>query len=119
MKIIFLFLLAVSTAVSGEEAIAAENDIWTFDHPQNTACITVTQIIMGHSPILSVSHDGDHGWQFLTGKPVSMSDALVVGIGEIVKIDPTVLEIGTIPPGYYATRKSIASTWVIQKRKAE
>jgi len=64
-----------------------------------------------------VSHDADDdGWQFLDGKPVDVANAALVGLGEIVRRDPSVLEVADVPPGWSATRATKTSPW--QRRPA-
>ncbi|MGB5410244.1 MAG: hypothetical protein WBN09_01855 [Woeseiaceae bacterium] len=61
-------------------------------------------------------HDGDdHSWQFLSGGPVTEDDAMVVSMRQVVDLDPTLLEVGHIPPGYQATRQSVGVEWQIEK----
>jgi hypothetical protein len=85
---------------------------WPFDQPRNCAVFTLRSIIFGGEPILYVSHDADdHSWQFLDGKPLDMANAALVGLGEIVRHDPSVLELADMPPGYSATRTNRSSPW--------
>jgi hypothetical protein len=89
---------------------------WPFDQPPNCAVITVKAIMSGELPILFVSHDeDDHGWQFLSGKLVSKEDASVVALREIVELDPSILTLGDLPPGWIAKRRSANAAW---ERKA-
>lgn len=90
-------------------------DPWPFDQPRNAATITVWPILRRIEPITFVSHDAsDHGWQFLNignDKAVNMADASVVGLEEIVDLDPSVLELADLPPGWCAWRSDAASPW--------
>ena len=89
---------------------------WTFDQAENVACFTLRQIIEEGAPILFVVHDEhDHGWQFLTGDEVTMDDAMIVSMREMVNHDRTILEIGHMLPGYRATRVSVGEPWEISK----
>jgi hypothetical protein len=84
---------------------------WPFDQPKNCGVVTLRSIVDG-DPILYVSHDADdHGWQFLDGNPVEMTNAVLVGLGEIVDRDPSVLEVANMPPGWFAVRDSQTSPW--------
>ena len=88
---------------------------WTFDQAENVACFTVRQVLKEGAPILYVVHDAsDHGWQFLTGEDVTMKDAMIVSMKEIVEHDPTLLEIGNMPPGHTARRSAVGEPWMIQ-----
>jgi hypothetical protein len=86
---------------------------WPFDQPQNCAAITLRSIVFDGKPILYVSHDGDDdGWQFLDGGSFDMADAAIVGLGEIVRRDASVLELADMPPGWSARRQSVSSPWL-------
>ena len=63
-------------------------------------------------PIVLVSHEADdHSWQFVGASGFSMADALLVSLESIVKVDPTVLEIADLPPGWQALRDAIGKAW--------
>jgi len=88
------------------------SDPWPFRSPPNEAVLTVGEILSGQKPILRVSHDSEDGmWQFLTGGPVSMQDAKLVGLSNIAKLDPTVFELADLPEGWIATRASVGEEW--------
>jgi hypothetical protein len=87
-------------------------DDWPFDDPPNVATFTVRQIVDGGEPILLVAHDAeDGGWQFLTGGPISMSDAMLVSLAEIVRRDPSVVELADLPLGWEASRMALGASW--------
>ncbi|SHH71937.1 hypothetical protein [Massilia sp. CF038] len=90
--------------------------VWPFSSPKNEATFTVRQIVNGEKPILLVEHDEDEGgWQFLTGEPLDMSDAMIVGLGEIAEMDPSVLELADLPIGWRATREALTGSWLREK----
>ena len=90
---------------------------WPFDDPENVATMTVRQITHGGQPILLVSHDADDGmWQFLTGGPVEMADAMIVGLREVFEIDPSIAEVADLPLGWQAARSSAGAPWQRQAR---
>lgn len=87
-------------------------DPWPFDQPRNCATITMRQVVDGLEPILLVSHDADdHGWQFIGTSDASMVDARVVCLEHIVRLDPTVLEVADLPPGWQAIRERVGGPW--------
>lgn len=112
--------LAVLPAV-GAAADGREKDAWPFDQPRNTAVITHRQIVQQGLPILLVTHDADdHGWQFLnTTLSNSSANVAVVGLGQIVRLDPSVLQVADMPPGWRATRKAPGAPWVREKSPAQ
>jgi hypothetical protein len=93
------------------------NTPWPFDQLPDCAVITLRSIVVGGEPILHVTHDeDDHGWQFLGSGDVKDSVAAVVGLGEIVELDPSVLEVADMPPGWHAWRRSKSSRWERSRR---
>lgn len=90
--------------------------IWPFMSPENEAVFTIGKIVNREKPILLVQHgDEDGGWQFLTGEPIDMSDAKIVGLGEIAEIDPSVLELANLPVGWNASRQALKDSWKREK----
>ena len=82
-------------------------DDWPFDQPRSCAVITLRPIVFEGAPILHVTHDADdHGWQFLGWEDADVAHAAVVSLSEIVKLDPSVLAVADLPPGWHAWRQS-------------
>ena len=85
---------------------------WPFEDSPNVAVITLRQILEGSAPILHVSHDEeDGGWQFLTGDTPAETDAKVVALSTIVRIDPSVVELADLPEGWVAVREAPDAPW--------
>lgn len=88
------------------------DDDWPFDDPKNVASFALRQIMDGTAPILLVCHDDDDGtWQFLDGQPLSMADAMLVALSEVVTRDPSVRELADLPIGWQAARPDANSPW--------
>ena len=86
-------------------------DAWPFDQPRNCAVFTTRQVLDGEEPILRVTHESDdHGWQFL-GSDAREKDAKIIALHEAVELDPSVLQLADLPPGWHAWRDSIDSPW--------
>ena len=93
-------------------------DTWPFDQPRDCAVFTTTHITSGNHPILCVFHDeDDHGWQFLPGFNITMADAMLVALQEIVDIDPSVIGVADMQPGWHAVRDSANGAW--RRRQTE
>lgn len=76
----------------------------------------MNQVVNESEPIVVVMHDADdHGWQFRTGQNVTMDDAVIVSMQQIVEHDRTLLETGSMPPGHMATRVTVGEPWNIEK----
>jgi hypothetical protein len=85
---------------------------WLFVDPPNVAVITVAQITDSDHPVLYVSHDADDGaWQFLTGGPLTETDARVVSLRSMLQRDPSLVELADLPRGWIAWRDDRTCTW--------
>lgn len=89
---------------------------WVFDESKNVAVFTTKQIIFEGEPILYVVHDEEDGaWQFLHDSIVSLDDAAVAGLSEIVEMDESINELYNLPLGWEAFRIKKAAQWEWQK----
>jgi hypothetical protein len=84
---------------------------YPFPDPPNVACFTTKHVQSG-APILRVTHDSEGAWQFLTGGSVKTGDALLVSLEAMVARDPSLAELGNLPPGHTATRADASAPWV-------
>jgi hypothetical protein len=92
-------------------------DTWPFGQPRNCATMTMRQVLDGSEPILLVAHDADdHAGQFIGISDASLADARIVGLEEIVQLDPTVLEVADLPPGWQAVRDEVGGEWTRRQR---
>ena len=67
---------------------------WVFAEPPNVAVFTLARIFKEDAPILFVSHDIEDGaWQFLDNQSATTADLWVVALSEIIKHDPSVIEL--------------------------
>ena len=88
-------------------------DDWPSDQPRNCATLTMRQVLDGTEAILLVSHDADdHGWQFIGTTDASVEDGQVVCLEHMAHLDPTVLEVADLPPGWQAIRDRVGGTWM-------
>ena len=85
-----------------------------FIEPLTTAVFTTKYIIEEGSPIVYVSHDEDGSWQFHGPENnVAIEAARLVALGEIIELDPSVLEVSEMPTGSKAIRNNKGSKWEI------
>lgn len=91
---------------------------WPFMDPPNFATITVWRVLERKDPILMVSHDADDGmWQFLNtsqGRKPDIKDAAIVGLRDMLMLDPSVGVLADLPRGGIAWRTAPGRVW---KRK--
>ena len=91
-----------------------------FQEPANTAVFTTKFIVNENKPITLVRHNVDDStWEFFSDdKYDNIADvAKIIGIGQVIKIDSSVLEIADMKLGYYAHRKTKQDSWEIEKLK--
>jgi hypothetical protein len=86
-------------------------DDWPFDQPPNCAVISLRQIVVESAPILHVSHDDDHGWQFLGLEDAREEDACVVSLANMIRLDPSIRDLADLPPGWHAWRRAVGAAW--------
>lgn len=87
---------------------------WPFPDSPTTAVFTTAQILSGGDFIAVVLHDADDGaWQFLGARntAASESEAQVVALGTIVRLDPTLEGVASLPLGWAAWRETPNSQW--------
>jgi hypothetical protein len=91
---------------------------WKFEDPPDLVVITTRAILNSDDWIAYVSHDeDDSGWQFHGVLPLDEREAAVVGLKNILDLDPSVSEILHLPLGWYATRTSRSDPWQLSKSK--
>lgn len=89
-----------------------------FEDGLNTAVFTTTFVMKGKKDITYVTHDIEDGaWQFFSSDAFDNYEevAMIVGLGEIIRIDQTVLAIADLPLGYAATRQFLGDKWTTRK----
>lgn len=85
---------------------------WPFDQNPNVAAITTVNVLKKGFPILRVTHyEDDHSWAFVCGKTNNTEDGRVIGMGEGLKLDSTLVEIADLPPGWTAWREQVGQPW--------
>jgi hypothetical protein len=85
-----------------------------FKESLDTAVFTTQYVIESKSVIVYVCHDDDGDWQFHGAEDdISEDEMRVVGLGEIITLDNTILDISDLPIGFEAIRKDINSPWTI------
>jgi hypothetical protein len=82
------------------------------DQARNVAAISDRRVIReGHPILLVVHYADDESWAFLSGGELSVADGLVVGMGEVVRGDRSLLSIADLPPGWTARRERVGGIW--------
>lgn len=96
--------------------MSTEEEAFAFSEEPNTAVFTCAHVLTDGHPVLHVSHDADGDWQFLCREeePHETADARIVGLCEIVKLDPTLNQLAEMCTAHEATRDSVTSPWCIE-----
>lgn len=90
----------------------------SFPIADNVAVITSTYVTRDGMPILLVTREEDdeegESWQFHCGNgDYAMERMQLVGLGTVLRIDPTVREVADLPLGHCATRTAVGAPWTI------
>jgi len=91
-----------------------------FKEADNIAVFTTKFVIVDNKVITTVTYEKEDGaWQFISNDPFDNfeSVAQIVGLGEMINIDSTLLEIADLPEGFRAYRKFKGDKWIIQEIK--
>ena len=91
-----------------EELIDYEGDVL----PLNLAVITTKHVIEDGATIQLIVRDSDADWQFLPYlEELSEADARIVGLGEIIKLDSTIIDTLKMPLNHRTWREDKLSEW--------
>jgi hypothetical protein len=95
-------------------------DPWPFDQEPDVVAVTCTHITRDGLPVLLVTHyDDDDSWGFQSGQPVTIAEAQLVAMKTVFGLDPTIVEVADLEPGWSAVRESVGSQWVRYKDTPE
>ena len=65
-------------------------------------------------PIAYVYRDmDDDGFQFISDGGRTEADAMMVGLEEVYRLDPTIGQLADLPPGWRAVRGRPGEGWVV------
>jgi hypothetical protein len=85
---------------------------WAFSDSKSLGVITTSRVLDEGAPVLLVTHDADdEGWQFLCGTTNDPEDGRIVHLGEMIKMDETLLDVADLPLGWMAERDEVGGEW--------
>ena len=87
-----------------------------FKESLQSAVFTSKFVIENSSPIVSVIHHEDGTWEFLGKEVITEREIMIVSLNQIIKIDPSLLELTDLPIEFTAVRKSKDNTWELIPR---
>jgi hypothetical protein len=73
--------------------------------------VTTARVLDGMSIRLVVHYSDDDSWAFLDGETFDLSRGKVIGMGEALKLDPSLAEVADLPPGWTASRTHVGGPW--------
>ncbi len=82
------------------------------EHPEKLV-FTCCHFLEGEKPLTFAAHHfDDNNWQFLCSEHHADTDAVIITIGELLELDPSIEELCDLPVGYLATRKNKNAKWI-------
>lgn len=89
---------------------------WPFDPAPNVTAICTRQVIEDNFAVLrAVHYSDDDSWAFTCGTTNDSADIRIIGIGQALQLDPTIAEVGSLAPGWGASRATVGGTWSKEK----
>ncbi len=93
---------------------------WPFPLPRNMAVLVERSVMARLRPIACVYRDmDDDGFQFIGDGEVTEADAMMVGLEEVYRLDPTIGQLADLPPGWRAVREPSGGGWAFEPSDPE
>ena len=93
-----------------KQPLLDRNAEFKFKEERNLGVFTTRQWLEEKKPIISVVHDHDGAWQFLTGDQMPV-DLRLVCLEEMLKTDLTLNDVFNLDYGEQADRNNIGDSW--------
>ena len=96
--------------LGGRRAMSKVN--WPFDQPVDAVAVSDASVVEDGAPILLVIHySEDHSWAFLSGDAFSPDRGKLIRMDEACNLDPTLLGVSDLAPGWTAERSDASGVW--------
>ena len=92
------------------------SEYWPFKVPRATEVVADASVFGGVASIRYVEHGIlGQGWKFLAHltPPAVEADRRVVELGSLVEVDPSILAVAELPPGWWARRAAAGEPWFL------
>lgn len=86
---------------------------FAFYAPKNLASF-VSEGVFDENMVIYDAIHGEDGWQFIANQPTTPENLILVCLETVVKEDPTINELFTLPQGKRAWRKKRGGEWTIE-----
>jgi hypothetical protein len=73
--------------------------------------VFVMRDVFDGRPILTVYHESDGDWQYLTQGEATPENAQLVHQSHVYELDPSLHELASMPPGTWAVRHHLGAPW--------
>ena len=77
--------------------------------------VFVMKDVFDGQAVLTVYHESDGDWQYLTAGEATRENAQLVHQSHVCELDPSLRELLSMPLGTWATRTSVGATWHVGK----
>lgn len=84
---------------------------YPFSARQDLLVLTCLHVLEGADITMVCHHFDDNSWEFLCGGGHTDEDAVVITIGELCALDPSLCLLSDLPVGACAVRKSRSHAW--------
>ncbi|MBE6841906.1 MAG: hypothetical protein E7510_03630 [Ruminococcus sp.] len=89
---------------------------YPFSERSGMLVFTCTHVLEDNKPITFVTHHfDDNNWQFSCSSTHTDADAVIITIGELCELDPSLEELCDMPVGHFAKRKNKNAKWIIAR----
>ncbi|MFK0005107.1 hypothetical protein [Paenarthrobacter sp. NPDC090522] len=81
--------------------------------PDALGAVVMKTVLSGERPVLQVLHDPENGWNFADGvdDPNSSGGCVAAHVAHLLRLDPTLADLATMPPGTLADRYEVGGEW--------
>jgi hypothetical protein len=84
-----------------------------FKEKLSTAVFTSKYVMEKSSPIVYIAHNEDGSWEFWGKEIIDESEIMVVSLEQIMKTDPTIVDVADLPIQFTAVREDKDKAWQI------
>ncbi|MEO3406527.1 hypothetical protein AAFN85_21615 [Mucilaginibacter sp. CAU 1740] len=118
----FKGLILTAGAQVNKNAPAGSTNTGNFSQSFNTAVFTTKFVINDKHDIVLVRCEPEDGaLMFYSADKFDNYEAVakIVGLGQLLKLDTTLLQIPVLKPGFYAHRSKKGKPWVVERLKSK
>ncbi len=111
---IFLYDIVTDYLIGGDHMAH-----YPFSERPDLLVLTCTHVLEGGDVTVVCHHFNDNTWEFICGGTHTEEDAIVLSVGELCEMDPTLNLVCDLPVGGAATRQSRSHAWEFGRIEGE